>query len=411
MAVPKKVVIFNVFGHLNMGDAMLLESLLAMIHSANSNAVVEGVAFDVVSQEKWLPQYRWHERIANKRGGRGLGAKLGQLWLLGIALLLQSSRAFYPLRRLLPRRQREAVEALASADVAVSCPGGYLEDSNFAYYLNVVQMLVASRYARTTVMAPQTVGPIVSERGRRAIAYALARVDAPFVREASSVAFVKALFPNGEVTPLLSGDLAFWYDHRSADVDAQFVALGVDPSEPVVGMTIVDWNFPNTPNPDALKQAYIEMLGHLANRAMADGRQVVLFNQVSSDLVLVDRLLAVAPGIVVDRGERDCGVLSAMIARCEVFLGSRFHSCIFALMGAVPTLAIAYLPKTTGIMADLSLSRYVVDINALERSQIDGIYDDLFARRDEISGELAQAVTAYRERMGVFNRAIAQYVA
>lgn len=392
-----------------MGDAMLLESLIDMIRDANPDAEIEGIAFDVASQEKWLPSYRWHQRIATKRG-KGLVAKVDQFWLLALALLLQSSRAFYPLRRLLPRRQREAIEALASADVAISCPGGYLEDSNFAYYLNVVQMLLASRYARLTVMAPQTVGPIVSDKGRRAIGHALRNVDAPFVREASSVAFVASLFPGGEVRPTLSGDLAFWYEHRSADVDAQFVALGVTPDKPIVGMTIVNWNFPNTADPAGLKQSYIETLGRLANESIRRGRQVVLFNQVSSDLVLVDRLLAIAPGIMVDRGERDCGALSSMIARCEIFLGSRFHSCIFALMGAVPTLAIAYLPKTTGIMADLGLSHYVVDINALDPARIDAIYEDLFARREAISNELHAAVTAYRERMGVFNRAVADFV-
>lgn len=411
MTSHKKIVIFNVFGHLNMGDAMLLESLLSMINAADPNAEVEGVAFDVASQQKWLPQYRWHERIANKPSGRGIMTKIVQIWLLIIALLLQASKAFYPLRWLLPRRQRDAVEALASADLAVSCPGGYLEDSNFAYYLNIVQMLIASRYAKMTVMAPQTVGPILSKRGRQAIAYALAKVDAPFVREASSVAFVETLFPNGEVVPRLSGDLAFWYEHQSIDVNAHFAALGVDPSQPVVGMTIVDWNFPNTANPFVLKQAYIETLGYLANKALADGRQVVIFNQVSSDLVLIDRLLALAPGVFVDRGERDCGVLSAMIAQCEIFLGSRFHSCIFALMGRVPTLAIAYLPKTTGIMADLGLSNYVVSINDLDRSKIDDIYDDLLVRHDEISAEVSTAVNYYRERMGVFNYAIAEYLA
>ena len=49
-------------------------------------------------------------------------------------------------------------------------------------------------------------------------------------------------------------------------------------------------------------------------------------------------------------------------SRCDMFIGTRMHSNIFALAGGVPTIAISYLHKTTGIMEDLGLSDWVIAI-------------------------------------------------
>jgi colanic acid/amylovoran biosynthesis protein len=54
----------------------------------------------------------------------------------------------------------------------------------------------------------------------------------------------------------------------------------------------------------------------------------------------------------------------------DIFLGTRMHSNIFAISQGVPTLAIAYLYKTTGIMQDLGLNEWTVDIKGLDAESL-----------------------------------------
>lgn len=398
----RKIVIFNVFGHLNMGDAMLVEALEDIIRIQHPEAQLSGVAFDVNSQEYWMPEIRWTERIATKVGNNGFVAKMRQGLNLAIALTIASSKAFFFMRHLLPARQRESLEALAAADIAFSCPGGYLEDSNKAYLLNMLQVMLAARLAKRVVFAPQSIGPVRSKFGRRVIASVLRHVDRIFVREQSSLAYVTHLYGEKPVNTELSGDLAFWYHRSPEGIEEEWAKLGVDPSRPILGMTILYWNFPHSLDPVAAEAAYMNSLSSLVDKATADGYQVVIFNQVASDLPTIDKFEKINDRAKIDRGQRTCGKLSAMIAQCEIFIGSRFHSCIFGLIGGIPTGAIAYLPKTNGIMKDLGLSRYVTPIDDLTSEKLLALYDTLRSDPHGIAEEVQRAVATYREQNNAF---------
>jgi colanic acid/amylovoran biosynthesis protein len=401
--MTSRIVVFNVFGHRNTGDAMLLEALVDLLLRHRPASAIEGIAFDVASERRWMPEIRWHERISNKTRPGPLG-QARQIATLGVGVLIAMSRLFLPLRHLMPAEQRNAVEALDGADLAISCPGGYLEDSNKAYLANLLQMLIARRLARKVVLAPQSLGPIRSERGRKAMAFTLKRMDAVYAREKPSLAFAGGLTSPGEIVLRESGDLAFWYDrHREDGAAAEWAKLGVDPARPIVGMTVVEWYFPHHPDPTAAQQAYLDSLSALIAKLRTEGRhQIVLFNQVASDLPVAERLAAMSPGLIVDREARDSGVFAAMIARCELFVGSRFHSCIFGLLGAVPTIAIAYLPKTSGIMADLGLADYVIAIDAITPDTLITRFDAVRANAADVSAQLHRSIADYRGSNGRF---------
>lgn len=411
MAEPnaQKLVIFNVFGHLNMGDAMLVEALTDILREHFAHATLAGLATDVTSQERWMPEIDWSARVATKAGlGRPLGL-IVQAIHLPIAIAIASSKSLFFLRHLLPRRQRQGLEALAEADIAISCPGGYLEDSNHAYLLNMLQIALALRLSKRVILAPQSIGPVRSQIGRRLIGSILKRVDRVFVREQSSCKFMTelnddALPPNVE----MSGDLAFWYKRAPIDIAAEWKALGVDPSKPILGMTILSWNFPHSPDPDNARRAYLESLSCLVDRACDDGYQVVIFNQVASDLATVDMFASINARATIDRGERDCGKLAAMIGQCELFIGSRFHSCIFGLIGSRPTGALAYLPKTSGIMKDLGLSDYVISMDEITPEQVIALYESLRANVSVVSEEVAAAVSEYRRSNDSFGTFLAR---
>ena len=131
-----------------------------------------------------------------------------------------------------------------------------------------------------------------------------------------------------------------------------------------IGVTTVDWAFPNSCNSAEDKRSYLfkmaELLRSLHSKTDMD---IIIFNQVSSDLNCANEIALMA-GDFVTVDHRDCSTqdMLNMISLSQLFIGSRFHSCVFALLAVVPTITISYTYKSTGIMNDLQLSDNVFDI-------------------------------------------------
>jgi len=404
----KRIVIFNVFGHGNSGDAVLLETLVQVLIEVWPDGELRGVAFDPVSQQRWMPNVEWAERVGNAQRG-STAARLLQILFLLIALLISCSRIFLFLRFLLPQKQQKALEMFQQADYAISCPGGYLEDSNAAYLINVLGVLLAHRLSKQVILAPQSVGPVSSGLGRWAIRKALLASDRIFVRELKAQQFVNELLDTPQYRDALkkvelAGDMAFWFaPEHDSPVVSENDKLVIGNDRKLFGLTVVDWGFPHVPDPAAAKKNYVDSISTLIRHVEAKGDyNIAIFNQVAHDLELGKAIGRLHPNVIVDVWERDAVSFLNLISRCDVFIGTRFHSCIFALLGNVPTAAIAYLPKTSGLMHDLDLSDLVVGIDTVTGQQLIALFERLLSERDVLRQRIAENLERYRHANGRF---------
>jgi polysaccharide pyruvyl transferase WcaK-like protein len=53
--------------------------------------------------------------------------------------------------------------------------------------------------------------------------------------------------------------------------------------------------------------------------------------------------------------------LKGIIGKCEFFIGSRMHACIAAISQGVPTVAVAYSRKFTGVFDSVGAAEMVLD--------------------------------------------------
>ncbi|MHA1679832.1 MAG: polysaccharide pyruvyl transferase family protein [Promethearchaeota archaeon] len=63
--------------------------------------------------------------------------------------------------------------------------------------------------------------------------------------------------------------------------------------------------------------------------------------------------------------------IKGVISHCEFFVGSRMHSCIAALSSGVPLFAIGYSHKYKGIMRELGVSEFVLDISGVQEPSVE----------------------------------------
>ena len=366
-----KLVIANVCGAANKGDAALLEALVAFLEENGiSKNDMTGIALRPDMQEIHMPDLTWYERPLTSHAENMLKRRTANLllWILFLTYYL------FPLKfwliRLFPKSQQQAIHALRSADVVVSCPGGYLEDSNFSYVTNCIQLLLASRKGSKVVLAPQSIGPVRGGLGKWLIGKVVKQAALVYARDEDSIECIKDI-NNGQCPShvLRAGDMALWHIR---DSNAPQPVCPIPDVKPVIGLSIIDWNFPSSSNPQALKKRYLNELAIIVKRVAAVGGVCVCVNQVSWDLHIASQLKELIPpnSLIIDEGEHTASSLRKMISGFSSFVGSRLHSCIFALLEDIPVIALAYLPKTVGIFGDLGLLSQVRYIETFSGEEV-----------------------------------------
>jgi colanic acid/amylovoran biosynthesis protein len=107
------------------------------------------------------------------------------------------------------------------------------------------------------------------------------------------------------------------------------------------------------------------------------------------------KLLNDASDIHVICGEYNPMELKGIIAKTDLFIGCRMHSCIAALSSGVPTLALGWSHKYRGIMKEVGLDRYVVD---RWDEQLEVVENDLMQRVKEMHRQRTEVIGVLKER-------------
>ena len=393
-----KFMIVNAFGRSNRGDSVLLDECIHEIRAKFPNAEIAGAVFEGIEAARAVhPTVAWSERIGNAPGG-GAGRIKALIYLFAAWF-----SAWLPfLGKLLPEKQRQTLDAIRRSDVVISAPGGYIHDTNFAYFIALLHIHLGTVMGKTVILAPQSVGPIARPFSRAVARHVLGKVPYLCARESYSWDFLALDLKLPEKNVYRTGDSAFWNTHVEDDpglIDGLFESLGVAKDKPIFGMTVVKWSFPKSKTAAADLDRYTDAAARAADHmAEAYGLQPVIFNQVSEDLpASLDVQRKAKCKVIVDQTSREPDILRAMIARSKIFLGTRFHSCIFSMMAGRPTFAIAYLPKTEYIMNDLELSHRHTPIDAIDYDYLIGRIAEDYENLSQAEDEIRNAVLVYQK--------------
>lgn len=69
--------------------------------------------------------------------------------------------------------------------------------------------------------------------------------------------------------------------------------------------------------------------------------------------------------------------LKEKIARCDVFVGTRFHSIVFAIQGGVPTVAMSYDWKARNFLSEAGLGDYTLRVSDLTIEKLIGAWNNM----------------------------------
>lgn len=413
-----RVLITNAYSARNRGDAAII---LGMIESLRRTAVFRDAEIRISSADYPadckrypVPAVRSFHSLKNAFS-RSSSANL--LFFLVVLLPLSLLWALgWRVGRLdlpLTANLRELLRTYADADVVIAAGGGYLYTTsaihgNIVLLVNVYSFFFAVLLGKPVCLYAQSIGPFAGSWQRWFIRRALSLVALVEVRETVS----RRLLDGWNMpTPVREvADAAFLLEARQPGVGFDLARAG---GGSTVGMTVRNW----FRHPE--KQAgYEETVASFVDWLVEErGAEVVFLPQVTfddghdDDRVTARRVAASVARhdrIRIVEDELTAAEIKWLCGRTDFFVGTRMHSNIFALSSGVPTLAIAYQPKTSGIMAGLGLGDCVLRIEDLTLDGLRRGFHTLVRRDPEIRERLAAALPEIREQALAAGRLIAE---
>lgn len=338
-----------------------------------------------------------------------------------LSTALLGRRAF----RAFPTSTRSTVRAFCEADAAIFLPGGYFlspRPDHVYWHRHLGGLLLAHWLRLPVVISPSSIGPFYGRLNRALAQWALNKAGMIIAREEISVAILREI---GVTRPHIyqTTDVAFLLDGRPDRLPEHLrTLLSASHGTLKVGMSVRWYSFPGHPDPEGQAEHYMNsMAGLVRHMIEAYGAFVCLTPHVTAggstdDDTLITRRVAELSGgksarLVLIEDDLAPSELKAFYGSMDLFVGVRMHANIFALGAGVPTLAIAYEPKTRGIMDRLGLSDFVVSIREIDEASLCERFDRLFRTRQEVRQKLATVLPEVRRDASRSADIIANYLA
>lgn len=420
----ENILVVNVHSSRNAGDAALSAMTSQLLREnfpgCQLTFVMDDPASHVGDEQVIGSIFTWLK--TTQAGQTPTWRKSHLLWLLPAAIIpLATGRAGgRPFFGFTPAELRPLLRAYREADLVVSTAGGFLYHSGngLTLAISLLKLGLAHAAGKPLYLFPQSIGPIASEWERWLLRWALRRARLVMVREPLSEQFLKEAGLWGTNCHLLP-DLAFGFPsepEERAQLWLKDHGVDLDGERPLLGVTMINWGAQNRRycGQEAYEAAVEAAIRHFIEHHHG---KVVLLPQVcgpapsQDDRLPARRVMArmqdLSAAIVLAEEPLPSALLKAVFGQMDVFIGSRMHSNIFALSEGVPVIAIAYQPKTLGIMQMAGLGEWVLDIGAVNGKTLVNRLEALWAQREMTRENLWQSVRALRDNASAAGKLIA----
>lgn len=346
----------------------------------------------VLSSQSSFIDSRWaHLRMAVQAG-------LDFLYSLILLIVYPRPRVT---RMLLSRGRCRTYDYLQGCHALVIKGGGYLyahPGPKWLYFLwfGLLPLMFAQRLGIKTLVLPNSIGPFESQTACTLAQRVLNRCHLLTVRESCSAQTLEPLLSQaGETFP----DMAFGLTAENSQWAEQTLTDHQVPYKErrCVGFTLRPWRFPTSPDPQTKYQHYIRAMAAFIEHLMTQDYQPVLFVHVQGPHAHEDDRIAIRDvqaqlnrAVPIVDGNFNCRQLKALYGPMHAMICTRFHSAIFSMAQQVPCLAINYQGhKATGIMQDIGLTDYVLDIKDVTSDQLITVFTQMEQERQSIQQRLA----------------------
>lgn len=317
--------------------------------------------------------------------------------LFGTFLLLSKINLLNKLGlQFLNEEQRQTYHSYKTLDGLFVKGGGFLHSYGslvdpYIMYFQLFDVFLAKKYNIPVFILPNSIGPLKNGLARKIVLRALRYAKVVYVRESTSLDFLKS----EGITALKSPDLGFYLKPSQRDFKSYLLEKGVAVGQKkCIALTLRPYRFDGKQNANELFDNYLSEIKKFITNSLSKGMNVTLMAHTigpsaheddSIPLLEIFNSMEANENLVYlhDRN-LNSEDLEKIYSYYDLVVGTRFHSVIFALNVNTPALAIAYGGnKAVGIMNDMGLSKFVVPIENPESNKLIDLTQNILDNTEE----------------------------
>jgi polysaccharide pyruvyl transferase CsaB len=285
---------------------------------------------------------------------------------------------------------------LPGSPVMIQGGGGLLQDTtsfkSLLYYLGV--MLLGFVTGRRVVAFAQGIGPLEAEVSPLLVGEFLSQCDLVCVRDFKSYAFCQERLPLRKPLKLMA-DAALLLEPADADaVHDIFVQENLDlPGKPLVAFCV------KGPRSDRRQMTALARAMDMTAAELGGGVAMFPFHH-PEDVEYAEAVRALASdrdSVMIVKGKYRPAEVLGLIGMCDLVVGMRLHSLIFAAAQGVPFVAVSYDPKVDEFAGEFGVKPAVHTPLVGPETLFDAVVDT-YEARGRIRTKITQTASRLRER-------------
>lgn len=309
---------------------------------------------------------------------------------------------------LLTNDLKKIIWSYLESDVVIPVGGGYLSSknnlkSNISLFLHIYTLYFAKELNKPVYLYPQSIGPISGGLFNRVIlSNVLNRMDHLFIRENISMRYLNSIGIDKNKYSR-SIDVGFRYKNEYKEMGNSYLrSKNINIHNPILGITARNWLSKNN------QRVYEQSIASFIERIIKYSNiQILLVPQVSSiehnddDRLVLKRIygnLKNKQNVTLINDQLNYKLLKNIYSSLWILIGTRMHSCVFSLSSGVPIIAIEYEYKTSGIMSDLGLRKWIVKMEDVSAINLEKKFNELLEERAFYSRSLSKNINEYLKK-------------
>ncbi|WP_125605040.1 polysaccharide pyruvyl transferase family protein [Lapidilactobacillus bayanensis] len=357
--------------------------------------------FKIISPVLEHPSRKFHNHN-NMRYSKGLKIKWGVVscfdLLLSMLLLWKPTRQV--LFHFLDKDKQKTIQVMSESDGIFLKGGGLLQTyggltATYSMYFWTYPIFLANHLHKPIYVMPNSFGPFEGPLVKMIANRALKKCLVVTSRETISQRMVKndlgldiSNFP----------DLAFSLPKSSISKETVINKFNLPLDKKLVAITMRPYRFPHAENSEEAYEKFKKEMANFIEWLFDSGYMPVLIvhtlaiNEHEDDSACIREVtstLSKKEYRLVSCENFDCEDLKSIYSFCDYVVGTRFHSVIFSISSGVPGIAIAYTGnKSQGIMHDIGLDDYVVNISDVSSMRLSKCFEKLLMNESEVNTKI-----------------------
>jgi polysaccharide pyruvyl transferase WcaK-like protein len=416
---PKKIGLMGPWGHGNLGDASIQDTMIRNIRKYHPDAQIYGISIypeDTQARHNipsftmcsW-PGNNWWTGDGKNAFVNGLSRisdkvrAISNPWLRKLFIPVRVPSEFLLELLALLRSYR----SLKGFDLLIVSGGGQLDDVfNGAWFQpyallrwGIFARLRNVRYAMVSIGA----GPIDQPLSKFFIKYALALTNYCSYRDFNSKKYVE------QVVNFYRNDPIFPDPAHSLDI-AKYQTNSREDQRTIVGIGPIPHKYPGTPPglPGGQNETYTGYLEKLAVFVdwLLQNQYVILFftNEDCVDRQAVQDLRATIAELgtsyskdqIIEEPIASVDELLTQLARTDLVVASRFHGVLLSQLMNKPVVALSFYDKIDSLMVDTGQAEYCLSIDQFDVDTLKERFIALEKNQENIKKQLAEKTQEYK---------------